>query len=290
MAIEVFAPAKVNLTLHVTGLRADGYHLLDSLAVFAPVGDALRIRDADRWSLDVEGPEAGTIPSGAENLVMQAGALLAEGRAAAITLTKSLPVASGIGGGSADAAAALRGLAALWDGLSLDQIALQIADLGADIPMCLACEPVRARGVGDWLDPVIGLPPLPAVLVNPRVPVATRDVFNALPHKDNPAMPEQMPRFAGLEDCVAWLAQQRNDLQAPAITCSPVIGSVLEALAQPDCLLARMSGSGATCFGLYPDMAAARRASARIARAHPNWWIACGELGDQSGPSRAVIS
>ena len=283
---EVFAPAKVNLTLHVTGQRPDGYHLLDSLVAFAPVGDVLRVAPGQGLSLHITGPMAGGVPGDGSNLVMKAAALLAGTapgtRGASLRLDKHLPPASGIGGGSSDAAAAIRGLALLWG----DDLPPGLARLGADVPMCLMPHPQRVGGIGDVLEPVT-LPPLPAILVNPRVEVPTSAVFRGLARKDNPPMPKAIPAFAGASDCIDWLVTQRNDLQAPAIAAAPVIAEVLGALtALPGCRLARMSGSGATCFALFATETEAGAASAALSARHPDWWVAAGALGDQSDRSR----
>lgn len=277
-AIEVFAPAKVNLALHVTGRRADGYHLLDSLVAFAPVGDRLRLDPAPAMALRVTGPESAGVPEGPENLVLRAAALLPAGQGAAITLEKHLPPASGIGGGSSDAAAALRGLA-LLRGSAVPGAGLE--RLGADVPMCLVPAPARTQGIGEELSPV-SLPPLPALLVNPRVEVPTPAVFRALACRENPPLPDP-PAFADAPACIDWLAQLRNDLQAPAIATAPVIAEVLDLLAAlPGCRLARMSGSGATCFALFATHAEAEVAQAQLRVRRPDWWSACGPLGDQT--------
>ena len=272
--IEVLAPAKVNLALHVTGQRADGYHLLDSLVAFAPFGDRIGLTPAAAPMLRVTGPEAAGVPEGPENLVLRAAALA--GRTAEITLEKNLPPASGIGGGSSDAAAVLRALGAAPEGLER---------LGADVPMCLVPRPARVRGIGEQLEPVT-LPPLPAVLVNPRLEVATPAVFRALSWRENPPLPE-LPAFGGAVDCIDWLRERRNDLEPPAVALAPVIGTVLAMLrATPGCRLARMSGSGATCFALYATLAEAEAALARVRIARPSWWAACGALGDQTASAQ----
>lgn len=275
--IEVFAPAKVNLALHVTGQRADGYHLLDSLVAFAPFGDRLWLEPAGHSTLTVTGPEAAGVPEGPENLVLQAAAFA--GATAAIALHKALPPASGIGGGSSDAAATLRGLIAM--GAALPQ---GLERLGADIPMCLTPHPARARGIGEDLTPVT-LPPLPAVLVNPRVAVPTPAVFKALTWRNNPPLPE-IPG-GDTEAFIDWLSRQRNDLEPAAVAIAPAIFTALTVLrATPGCRLARMSGSGATCFALYASEKDAEAACARVRIAHPSWWSACGVLGDQTGAGR----
>ncbi|OWU70250.1 hypothetical protein ATO2_06780 [Roseovarius sp. 22II1-1F6A] len=273
-----FAPAKINLALHVTGRRADGYHLLDSLVVFGRAGDRLDLRGAPGLSLGVEGPFADRIPAGAENLVLRAMEVMrretgAQGQGASVTLTKRLPPGSGIGGGSSDAAAALRGLAQLWD-MDLPGPKALLA-LGADVPVCMDPRPQRMRGVGERLDPVTGLPDLPLLLVNPGVPVATPAVFKALTERDGAPM-EPLPDAPDLPRFVEWLARQRNDLQPPAMALVPEIGTVLARMeASAGCLLARMSGSGATCFAIYRDTDMRDAAAAEIrAAAPPAWWVA----------------
>ena len=287
MATE-YAYAKVNLTLHVTGQRSDGYHLLDSLVVFCGIADALHASPAPVASLVLQGPFAKDIPADTDNLVLKAARLLQPGLTAAFTLTKNLPPASGIGGGTADAAAALRLVLrlaretlpiataeALAAGLDRDRLLA----LGADMPVCFAARPARMRGIGERLD---WLPPLPEahiVLVNPRVEVPTPVVFKTLASKQNPAMPAHLPQWPDAAALAAWLASQRNDLQPPAIAHAPVIGQVLAALAaQPDALIARMSGSGATCFALFCTAEAAATARAAIAAAQPGWWCAAGPV------------
>ncbi|EPX83007.1 4-(cytidine 5'-diphospho)-2-C-methyl-D-erythritol kinase [Salipiger mucosus] len=288
MATRVFAPAKVNLALHVTGRRDDGYHMLDSLVSFAPVGDWLIVTEAEGLSLTVEGPEAAGVPTDAGNLAVRAAALLAGARGAALRLDKRLPAASGIGGGSADAAAALRGMAAHLGPCAgqperlLEERGEAILALGADVPMCLLSKPLRVGGIGEALSPV-ALPDVPAVLVNPRLPVSTPAVFKALSARDNPPMPDPLPQMQDAAALIAALRGMRNDLEAPARAVQPVIGAVLDALqGQPGCGLARMSGSGATCFGLFTEPTEAQAAARALQAAHPDWWIASGLLGDQS--------
>jgi 4-diphosphocytidyl-2-C-methyl-D-erythritol kinase len=269
MATEAFAPAKVNLALHVTGRREDGYHLLDSLVVFADVGDTVTATPADRISLTVTGPMAADVPTDDNNLVLRA-ARLAGAHGMAFSLHKCLPTASGIGGGSADAAATLRALSNLT-GRSLPPDA---ATLGADVPVCLAGLAARMRGIGERIEPLPGLPKLDAILVNPGTPMSTPLVFKALVRRDGAPMPDPLPEFTGAAHLTAWLAGQRNDLQEPAIRIAPVVAEVLDAIAAvPDCGLARMSGSGATCFGIFADARAAQSAARVIAAAHPDWWV-----------------
>jgi 4-diphosphocytidyl-2-C-methyl-D-erythritol kinase len=268
------ARAKVNLYLHVVGRRADGYHLLDSVAVFPGAADRLSAAPADALTLDVEGPGAAGLGAGPDNLVLRAARALASATrveaGARLVLDKRLPVASGIGGGSADAAAALRLLARLWDvRLPGDRLRLIAQELGADVPVCLGSRPARMQGVGERLQPAPSLPACGMALVNPGTAVATPDVFRARSgaFSEVPMLPDAWPDAAAL---AAGLARLRNDLEAPAIMLCPAIAAVLDWLrAQPGCLLARMSGSGATCFGLFAD---AEAATAVAARAPAPWW------------------
>ena len=267
MTSEVFAPAKVNLTLHVMGQRADGYHLLDSLVVFADVGDRLWIAPAEQTSISVKGPFADGVPVDAGNLIWAALDKVRE--TAQVTLEKNLPHGGGVGGGSSDAAAILR-----YFGVTEGA-----ATLGADVPVCLAASAQRMRGIGDVLAGVEHLPPLFAVLVNPDIHVATPDVFKALKTKENPAMADNFPPFETTDELIQWLAKQRNDLEPAAIATAPEIADVL---AQLKCLqqvrLARMSGSGSTCFGLCETKAAANAAAATLAQANPDWWVQACQL------------
>lgn len=275
MPLVEFAAAKINLTLHVTGQRADGYHLLDSLVVFADVGDSLRVRARPGpSSLRVDGPEAAAVPCDASNSVLK---IAPTGHA--FVLTKHLPTSAGIGGGTADAAAAFRATRpGCYDVTQLSASELsdrvqQAAPHGADVPVCLFSKAARMRGIGDELSFPDRLPVLPAVLVNPRVAVSTPRIFNALECKTNPAMPD-IPRLDTVSQVSDWLRGQRNDLQGPAMSLVPEIVDVLAALEQSaGCLLARMSGSGATCFGLYGSADAAQAAAARIAEQHTQWWV-----------------
>ena len=277
-AVEVAAPAKVNLTLHVTGQRKDGYHLIDSLVSFAPVHDRLVIKSGPSLELAVTGTE--TVPAGMQNLALKAAALVQGDSGSSMMLEKCLPVAAGVGGGSADAAAVLRGLAARHE--ERPAIARTALALGADVPMCLACRPCRVGGIGEKIT-FVDLPSLPAVLVNPRTPVSTAKVFARLARKDNRKMPGNLPQARDVPGVIEWLSEQRNDLEPVAQKEAPVIADVLELLrASPGCRLARVSGSGATCFGLFDDERLAREAEIRIAALHPEWWLASGQLGDQS--------
>lgn len=274
------APAKVNLFLHVTGRRADGYHLLDSLAVFGPAADRLSATAAQSLSLTLAGPFGATLAAEADNLVLRAGrALAAEAgcsTGAALHLDKHLPVASGIGGGSADAAAALRLLNRLW-GCGLDAVALAriAAPLGADIPVCVASRPARMQGIGEEISAAPDLPECGLLLVNPRVPVATPAVF--LARQGGFSRPAELPTtWANAADMAADLARLGNDLEVPALTLCPVIAEVLAALRiAPGCLLARMSGSGATCFGLFATPGEAVAAAQDMPA---DWWAQGGAL------------
>jgi len=283
--ISVFAPAKINLYLHVVGRRPDGYHLIDSLIAFADIGDRLTVRPAAELSLTVGGPEGGAIAGlGDDNLVLRAARLLADAAGmraagAALHLDKHLPSASGIGGGSSDAAATLRALQCLWqvrfDKAALTALALK---LGADVPACLAARPVWVGGIGERLDPAASLPPAGIVLANPRKAQPTAAVFAA-----------RRGGFSGTGriDTVqrdpaalaAMLAARRNDLTEAAMTLIPEIATVLQRLMRlPGALLARMSGSGATCFALFTDAAAALVAHRLLTAAEPGWWSAAGAL------------
>ena len=271
--VDGFAPAKINLTLHVTGRRDDGYHLVDSLVVFADFGDRITVGPATVSRLAVTGPMAAGVPVDASNLVLKAAALI--GVTADITLEKHLPAAAGIGGGSSDAAATLRALAEMA-GVAVPR---DVLSLGADVPVCLMPGAAQMRGIGEDVTPVAGVPPLYAVLVNPGVPLATPAVFAELTQRDNPAMPGPLPTWPDAAAFVSWLGAQRNDLQAPAIAAEPVIAEVLETLLDtPGCQLARMSGSGATCFGVYDSAERASAAAGRLAQDRPGWWVMAARL------------
>jgi len=295
MAVEVFAPAKVNLTLHVTGQKDDGYHLVDSLVAFGPVGDHLTIEDGDALSLTVDGPQASGVPTDMDNLVLKVARIMAPGRGLSVRLQKNLPTAAGIGGGSSDAAAMFRGLSEAGErkvdlGSGGHAKAEKIFALGADITMCISPRPQRVRGIGEDCR-AVKIPSLPAVLVNPGVAVATRDVFKALKQKDNPAMVADLPEFSGVADFAPWLAMQRNDLEAPACQVCPDIRDVLAVLAGlHGCLLSRMSGSGATCFAIFPTPEMAQAAGRQLQVDHPEWWVADGLLGDWAAKAAPVFS
>jgi 4-diphosphocytidyl-2-C-methyl-D-erythritol kinase len=271
------APGKVNLTLRVLGRRADGYHDIESLVVFAGVGDELTFAPGAELALTVAGPTAGAAGDVSDNLVLKAArafAGLVEGlKVGSFALSKRLPVAAGLGGGSSDAAAALRLLAAANDIAPDDPRLMQAARAtGADVPVCLDPRSRRMRGIGDILSEPLVLAPLPAVLVNPGVAVPTREVFAALNLKPGAQSADTgPPKTTALLD---EIAQGRNDLEQPAIELQPVIAKVLAVLRNlPACRLARMSGSGATCFGLFDSTHSAEAAARELHVGHPDWWV-----------------
>lgn len=284
--------AKVNLTLRVVGRRVDGYHDLESVVAFADCADRLSLTPGASLHLETSGPLAQACGEPSDNLVFKAAQLLAERvpglKLGDFTLDKLLPVAAGIGGGSADAAAALRLLAQAND-LELDDPRLiEVARLtGADVPVCLASNACVMTGVGDTLQP-LSLPKMPCVMVNPRIPVATSDVFKALGLRNGQLLVSATDVLRGtawpeagasLEDWVEALAAGSNDLEAPATRIQPVIGEVIAALnATNGAWLARMSGSGATCFAIYENTADAKRAAQQIQTDHPGWWVHAGVL------------
>lgn len=282
MPVTAFAAAKVNLYLHVTGQRSDGYHLLDSLVAFADIGDRLTAEPAAALSLEISGPEVGSLPSTTDdNLVLRAARLLADHTGiaigAALRLEKNLPVAAGIGGGSSDAAAALLALRELWR-VSIGDEALRDlgARLGADVPACLYGRAVWVGGIGERLAQAMTLPDAGILLANPRKELPTAAVFASRrgPFSEAGRFEPMLRDAAGLAQA---LASNRNDLTDAAIGLVPEIGTVLARLGRlPGALLARMSGSGATCFALFADRDAAERARARLAAAEPLWWCAAG--------------
>jgi 4-diphosphocytidyl-2-C-methyl-D-erythritol kinase len=274
------APAKINLHLHVVGRRADGYHLLDSLVVFAAIGDRLTVSPAAGLTLSVTGPFAAELQTESDNLVLKAARALATHAGidptGALILEKNLPIASGIGGGSADAAAALRLLSRFWglDSRAPGQLA---ASVGADVPVCVAGAATLMSGIGEILAPAPVLPDMGIVLVNPGVAVSTPAVFRTRsgPFSDPAHFP--VSGWKNAKTLTESLRATRNDLEPPARALIPAIGDVLDTLtAIPGCLLARMSGSGATCFGLFPDPQAARSAARTIF--HDGWWVWGGAL------------
>jgi 4-diphosphocytidyl-2-C-methyl-D-erythritol kinase len=276
------APAKVNLTLRVIGRRADGYHEIESLVVFAAIGDTLRFVPDRALALVVRGPTAAAAGVVADNLVLKAACNLADridglelGR---FDLSKRLPVAAGLGGGSTDAAAALR-ILARTNQMSLDDHRLIEAAraTGADVPVCLDPRPRMMRGIGDVLSEPLDLPRLAAILVNPGVAIATKHVFDLLELEPGSVQPGQVRTAPAVRERTAFLAtlaNDRNDLEMSAISIAPAIADVLAALrASPGCRLARMSGSGGTCFGLFDSPSAAAAAAGMLRSSYPGWWV-----------------
>ena len=281
------ARAKINLALHVRGRRADGYHDIDSLVVFAELSDVLSATKSDEPSvvLGIDGEFADrladTTPPGDNLVYAVADALLQAFPEHArdglhIDLVKHLPIAAGVGGGSADAAATLRLLNRIWSlGLSTEQLAGLGANFGADVPVCVLSRPARIEGTGDRLTPLPGIPEIPMVLVNPGIAVPTADVFGRIRNPTRPPLPP-LPEtgFETITDLVAWLRRTRNDLFEPACGIAPVIERCLRVLAsEPECLFARMSGSGATVFGAFPTMDSALEAATRLQASRPEWWV-----------------
>lgn len=279
------APAKVNLALHVTGQRGDGYHLLDMLVTFTRLGDRLGLRLAEKDGLEISGPFAQTLSADSQpqtNLVLRARDLLREEARRLgidtppvhIHLEKNLPVASGIGGGSADAAAALRGLLKLWalplNRETLGSIAIR---LGADVPMCLESRPLIARGIGEKLDLLPEFPAFAMVLGNPLVSVSTPAVFRLLARKDNPAFALDIGEHRGDCEWLEMIAGLRNDLEPPARELCSEIGALSALLAAQGARLVRMSGSGATCFGIFDDMPMAQAACNALHSRMPDWYF-----------------
>lgn len=284
------APAKINLALHVTARRPDGYHFIDSLAVFTEFADLLSAVPAtrDRMELILDGffaNELDLLTRPSDNLVLRAAEALKHAAGnhrlppAQLVLTKRMPIAAGVGGGSADAAAALRLLNRHWAlGLSETRLAEIGLGLGADVPMCLMSKPLIARGIGERLTPVPGIPRLPMVLVNPNIPLSTSDVFGRLEQGERSPLPPIPEQFTSVIAFVIWLRKTRNDLCAPARTLTGLVETVERVLsADPGCLFARMSGSGATAFGIFPKLSTAEQAAERIRQKRPNWWVVATE-------------
>ena len=281
--IKGTAPAKVNLTLHVTGQRTDGYHQLDSLVVFANVFDHITATTANDLKLRVSGPFSAGIPTDDSNLVLRAAHALRDARGvttgADLHLEKHLPHAAGIGSGSSDAAITLAMLADLWDVPPLDPKADEVTALGADVPVCLhAPDPMRMMGIGDVLLPLPRLPDCAIVLVNPRVSVPTGPVFEGLKSKRNPGM-ATLPTGLQFPEFAQWLAEQRNDLEPPARAIAPEVDAVLSKLqSMPLVAHAGMSGSGATCYGLVRNMDDAIKVARAVQVAQMGWWVAPAKL------------
>ena len=272
------ARAKVNLTLEIKGKRPDGYHELESLVLFADFGDLVDYRPGGAFSLSVTGPFAAALQG--DNLLERAARIYAEltgsDPGGAFSLAKHIPVAAGLGGGSADAAAALRILAAQGKPVERPALLAAARRIGADVPCCLSASAAIMTGIGDKLQLLAAVAPVPAVLVNPMMPLSTSDVFSELGAAPlvAPPVPPAIPKFAGVADLAAYAQARGNDLEAPARRLLPVIGDILTALdAAPGSLLSRLSGSGPTCFALFADMADALAAADAIRHEHPGWWI-----------------
>ena len=280
--INEFAPAKINLCLHVTGQNGNGYHELDSLVLFTTFGDRISVSQDKDWTLKLSGPYGQDIPQGAENLVWRAAEMTTPGGGGIIQLEKNLPPAAGIGGGSSDAAAVIRALSKLYP--NADRLELDLTDLGADVPVCMSAEFTLMGGIGEKLIRMGPPPSLPIVLVNPGVALNTAEVFQALEQKENPALPDDMPRSNDLSNWLNWLNAQRNDLELPAIKLRPVIGTVLAALnAFSGTKLARMSGSGATCFAITETAEQCETLAALLQQHYPDWWVVATQSLTRSG-------
>ncbi len=281
----ILAPAKINLALHVVGQKTDGYHLIETLCVFAEGGDRLFAFDSMRDEFEICGPFAKAVPASKQNLVIAARDALRTGFAetaagpVAIRLEKNLPVAAGLGGGSSDAAAALILLSRHWQ-LGMESVNLSETGLplGADIPMCVHAVPLIARGIGEAIETIANFPSLVMVLVNPGVPVPTGDIFARLKSKQNPPLPA-LPGDLSDTSLIDWLKSTRNDLQPPAESVAPEIAESLRALEGSGAVLARMTGSGATCFGIFENTDDALAAERIIASGHPQWFVKAVETG-----------
>lgn len=290
LSSAAFAPAKINLFLEVTARRADGYHLLDSLVVFAGIGDEVELQAASDLNLRITGPFAGTLSGEGDNLVLRAARGLAElaGRrpGVAIHLIKRLPVASGIGGGSSDAAATIRALVRYWN-LNIPTAALYdfALRLGADLPVCLMARPARMSGIGEVLTPLTNLPPLWILLVNAGHPVPTGAIFKHPSLSFSPAQAFEPP-LGSTADLISWLKTRRNDLEGPARVVEPSVAHVLQQLeGLPGAALVRMSGSGGTCFALFESQAAAEQAAQILVAKEPGWWITAAPILGDGGPN-----
>ena len=293
---RVRAPAKVNLNLHIEGRRPDGYHVLSGLVAFANIADQLHIRFTppsqvgggnSNWSLDISGPFAGCLNDASskaeENLVVKAARLFGEQlhvpTGGSISLQKNLPVSAGIGGGSADAAATLNALQKVCTSpLEESQLRDLAVRLGADVPMCLTPTAQMISGIGEVCQSVDDFAPLPALLVNPGVGVSTAAIFRDLGALELPVehvcQQPRIPNLSTLAKTLEYVQAHRNDLEEPALRNAPIIAEVLKAIDADECChLARMSGSGATCFGLYESVEAAGEAAQKISKDHPGWWV-----------------
>lgn len=290
-ALTVFAPAKINLYLHVTDKRQSGYHELDSLISFADVGDEIRIESANTFQFEINGPFAGALKGkdasaepDSSNLAVKAvwalSHLLGKAASLKLTLTKNLPLGAGIGGGSADAAATLWGLLEFWDqSKNIEGLDALMLKLGADVPVCFSCTGRRVEGIGEVISDAPALPEMPIVLIYPGKPCHTGKIFDYVgtPYTLPAALPKS---FEALDSVVRFLQDTQNDLTAVALKVVPEIHNVLSALKRQDgCLLSRMSGSGSSCFGLFTDEATAQTAASALAQENPDWWVQCSWLG-----------
>lgn len=277
------AAAKVNLTLRVGRARADGYHPLDSLVLFADWGDTISVQPSAALSLSMSGEASRALANDQANLVLRAARALQAAAGittgAAIHLEKLIPVSAGLGGGSADAAATLRALNRLWQlDWPMEKLAQLALGLGADVPACLYSQPLRMRGIGEWIELLGDVPQLFAVIVNAGIPVSTADVFRQFDAGDPPPLIQSTPDLDALP---SWLSAEPNDLQSAAIAVAPDIARTLELIAATGMpRLVRMSGSGASCFGLYPDMDEAMQAAGLLRAALPDWTIVPAQLGE----------
>lgn len=284
------APAKINLALHVIGQRQDGHHLLETLVVFSQAGDHVRIAAAPSDSLEVTGPFSRWVGPDEENLVVRARDLLRrefpdrDCGAVAIRLEKNLPSAAGLGSGSSDAAATLLSLAELW-GLPRDVLQDLALSLGADLPMCVMAKPLIASGIGEILEPLEAFPPLNLLLVHPGGLLPTGNVFATLAEKHNPPLPP-LPRQRSQEAITRWLAAARNDLEPAAASLHPPVGAVLTALRREGASVARMSGSGATCYGLFENPELRDEAAAALRSEYPRWFVMQADTDGVSAPAR----
>lgn len=277
--MEELAPAKLNLFLHITGRREDGYHLLESLVAFCDVADRLTAEPSCELSMEITGPFSSALKQEQDNLILRAARELQKAagvpKGVRLTLEKHIPVGAGLGGGSADAAASLRLLPKFW-GVEIEREQLEsiALGLGADVPACLDSRPSLMQGIGERLTPVSLPAPLPLLLVNPRIPVSTAEIFHAIAGKPFTS-PLTIPRYwESSEALLSWLADTGNDLQEAAIKKVPVISQALSLLKQQQgSKLARMSGSGATCFAVFHDETAAQKAQAVVKQTHPDWWV-----------------
>lgn len=295
-AIRLDAPAKINLFLHVTGRRPDGYHLLESLVVFADISDEIEVSPSDTFELTVQGPFAKDLSS-TDNIVLKAARYLQKRHgireAARIHLTKNIPISAGLGGGSSDAAAVILALEQLWNCPALPGADVLTQQLGADVPVCLRCQPTIMRGIGEDLSQAEDFPSCGVLLINPGRPVPTAEVFRAVrPPFSQPFLRIGPADWRTFEDLTAFLNSTKNDLTAPAAALAPIVNDCLNVLsATVDCALGRMTGSGATCFGLFRTEQEARGAANAISKSYPAWWIKSGKmLSMRAQPAQLTLS